>query len=142
MGLGSVFARDWTISKTSRFFGKNRIADPLLSRLAHDPSPIVREAVLRHAYALGYDDGKNLSARIPDEDPITLIESFLLTAGVPYELRGDRDVVIRKDFAHSSDRGFLTPDIALGYLRGLLAGVLTGWEIIEGEGDIRCRGGK
>ena len=138
MGFGSAFARDWSISKTSRFFGKNRIADPLLSRLANDPSSEVREAVFHHAYALGYDDGSGLIIRIPEEDPITLIESFLLTAGVPYEVRGVDEVFIRKDFAKASDRGLCAANIALGYLRGLLAGVLTGWEIVETEEEIRC----
>lgn len=142
MGVGSSFARDWSISKTSRFFGKNQIAGPLLCRLAADPSPEVRAAVLRHTQALGHEDGAALAARLPEKDPLTLIESFLLTAAVPYERRSGQEIVITKDFSQTADRGFCTPDIALNYLLGLLGGTLPGWDLTETEQQIRCRPGK
>ncbi|RQD82394.1 MAG: hypothetical protein D5R96_04975 [Methanocalculus sp. MSAO_Arc2] len=142
MGVESSFTRDRSISKTSRIFGKDRIAVPLLCRLAADPLPEVREAIARHTQALGSEDGAALATHLPDKDPVTLIESFLLTAGVPYDRRGDQEIVITKDFSQTTDQGFCTPDIALNYILGFLRGALPGWELAESVQSIRCRSGK
>ncbi|MBR1369403.1 hypothetical protein RJ53_07810 [Methanocalculus chunghsingensis] len=139
MGFGASFARDWTISKTSRFFGKNRIADPLLGRLAADPSEAVREAVARHASALGAEEGAGFRRRVPDDEVLLIVESFLLTAGVPYDRKNDNDIVIKKDFSASADQGLCCPLIASSYLTGFLAAVLESWERIETDEEIRCR---
>ncbi|MCP1661839.1 MAG: hypothetical protein D5R99_00415 [Methanocalculus sp. MSAO_Arc1] len=139
MKIGSGFARDWTISKTSRFFGKNRIAGPLLGRIAADADPLVREAVARHAAELGRADGSGLKERIPDDDPLTLIEGFLLAAGLPYERIGDGEIRIRKDFSRIDDTNLVVGDIALPYLRGLLESALPDWHLHETELDFRCR---
>ncbi|MCP1714619.1 hypothetical protein J2T58_000459 [Methanocalculus alkaliphilus] len=139
MGFGASFARDWTISKTSRFFGKNRIADPLLKRLAADPSEAVREAVARHASALGAEEGAGFRRRVPEGEVLLIVESFLLTAGVPYERKGDNAIIIKKDFTASVDSGLCCPLIASSYLTGFLAAVLESWERIETDEEIRCR---
>lgn len=138
MGFGASFARDWTISKTSRFFGKNRIADPLLERLAADPSEAVQEAVARHASTLGAEDGARFLRRAPEGEALLVIESFLLTAGVPYERIDDNRIHIKKDFSASADHGLCCSLIASSYLQGLLASVLENWERIETDEEIRC----
>ncbi len=137
MGLGSSFARDWTISKTSRFFGKNRIADPLLTRLAEDPSPEIREAVARHTYSLGQEHGCGFRERVQAEDILTIVESFLITIGVPYERKGTTQITIRTDFTIPADHPLCSPLIAVAYLRGLLAGLLPDWVSEEADGEIR-----
>ncbi len=142
MGFGSSFARDWTISKTSRFFGKNRIADPLLTRLSGDPSPEIREAVARHAYELGREHGAGFRERVQPEDILTIVESFLITIGVPYERKGNTQITIRTDFTIPADHPLCSPLIAVAYLRGLLAGLLPGWIYEEVDGEIRYRAGK
>ncbi len=139
MGLGSSFARDWTISKTSRFFGKNRIADPLLTRLAEDPSPEIREAVARHTYSLGQDHGCGFRERVQAEDILTIVESFLITIGVPYERKGTTEIIIRTEFSIPVDHPLCSPLIAVAYLRGLLAGLLPDWVSEEADGEIRYR---
>ncbi|HIJ06254.1 MAG: Uncharacterized protein XE11_1140 [Methanomicrobiales archaeon 53_19] len=140
MGFGSSFARDWTISKTSRFFGKNRIADPLLARLADDPSPEIRDAVTRHTYSLGQEHGAGFRERVQAEDVLTIVESFLITIGVPYDRKGTTQITIRTDFTIPADHPLCTPVIAGAYLRGLLAGLLPDWISEETDGEIRYSG--
>lgn len=137
MGFGSSFARDWTISKTSRFFGKNRIADPLLARLSEDQSPEIREAVARHTYSLGQEHGAGFRERVQGEDILTIVESFLITIGVPYERKGTTEIIIRTEFSIPADHPLCTPLIAGAYLRGLLAGLLPDWVSEEADGVIR-----
>lgn len=139
MGFGSSFARDWTISKTSRFFGKNRIADPLLARLSEDQSPEIREAVSRHAYLLGQEHGAGFRERVQAEDILTIVESFLITIGVPYERKGNTQITIRIDFTIPADHPLCSPLIAVAYLRGLLAGLLPEWVSEEADGKIWYR---
>ncbi|MCQ1538965.1 hypothetical protein FTO68_08230 [Methanocalculus taiwanensis] len=139
MRLGSSFARDWTISKTSRFFGKNRIAAPLLARLAEDPSPEVRDAVTRHTFLIGKEHGTGFRERVQGEDILTVVESFLITIGVPYERKCDTGIIIRTDFTIPADHPLCCHLIAGAYLRGLLAGLLPDWLSEEVDGVIRYR---
>lgn len=139
MGFGSSFARDWTISKTSRFFGKNQIALPLIARIAEDPSPVILEAVARHTYSLGQDHGAGFRERVEGEDILTIAESFLITIGVPYERKGNTGITIRTDFSLPVDHPLCCHLVADAYLRGLLAGLLPDWVSEEADGVIRYR---